>query len=62
MSTVTKIEINRQFTLNLGNYESARLGISMTIDIGPDDDPDVEYDKLLDKIDQKLQDEIEAFS
>ena len=62
MSRIKEIEINRQFVLNLGNYETARFGVSMTIEVAPEDDPDAEYDNLLDKIENRLQEDMDAFT
>jgi len=62
MSRIKEIEINRQFVLNLGNYETARFGVSMTIEVAPEDDPDTEYDNLLDKIENRLQEDMDAFT
>jgi hypothetical protein len=62
MSNIKEIEINRQFTINLGNYESARFGVSMTTSVEPDDDPDEVYAELLDTIEKRLEEELEMFS
>jgi hypothetical protein len=58
---ITDITIERMFTLNLGNYESAKFSAAMTAHLDPDDNPDDAYAVLSDTVMGKLQADIDAF-
>jgi len=62
MAKITEIEVNRQFVINLGNYESARFGASIKAFLDKDDDPSEQYDMLVAMIEEKIQCDIDVFS
>lgn len=57
---VIKVGVTRAFTLNLGNYESAKVGAWVEIEVEGDDDPEEAYqlasDFVHDKVSQDLSD------
>lgn len=59
---VTQITVERSYTINLGNYETARFGGSVTGEVTDDDDPDVAYNDLVGFLEGKLAEDMAAFS
>ena len=57
---IKTITVSRGVTINLGNYESARLDVSVAFELDETDEPDEVYQKASDFIDQKLDQDMEA--
>ncbi len=57
---IKTITVGRGLTINLGDYESARLDVSIGIDLDDGDDPDEVYQMASDFIDQKLEQDMDA--
>lgn len=51
---VNQISIRRGFTINLRNFESARLEVGMTAELGPEDDPIASIAVLTDMVKDEL--------
>jgi len=60
--TIKTITVERTYTINLGNFESAKFGATFTADINEDDDPLTAYEELADLVDGVIQNDIEAFN
>lgn len=60
MAQIREISVERFYTLNLGNYESARLGASATVHLTEDDDPDEAYERAVEFIEDKLAADMEV--
>ena len=59
---ITKIEISIGRTINLGNYESARIDICMGAVMENGDDIDETYHELRYEIERKLAAEVDAIT
>lgn len=59
--TITSITVERAYTINLGNFESAKVGGSFTADVKPGVDLDQAYQELSDSLENKLIEDMEAF-
>lgn len=60
MATFSEITVERAYTLNMGNYESVRIGASATAHLTADDDPDAVYETVTEFIEDKLGAEMEV--
>lgn len=60
MIRFTELTVERHYTLNMGNYESVRIGASATVHISEEADPDEAYEQAVEFIDDKLLAEMEA--
>lgn len=54
MAKITELTVERSYTLNLGNFESARLGASATVHLTEDDDPEEAYEQATEFIETKI--------
>ena len=61
MPKITEIEISRQYLVAIG-YENAKFGLTVKAQLLDDEDFDTVYADLSEQIDDKLSDEIAAFS
>lgn len=55
MAQVKEIRVNVGLTLNLGNYESARLDAGVTMDIKEGDDPKKVYEEAWKICEEEIQ-------
>jgi len=58
MATIKRISLHRDAKINLDNYESASVGITLTADLEPDEDPGNAYTELATKAKKALAMEI----
>lgn len=60
MTKITEITVERNYTLNMGNYESVRLGMSATAHLSDDDDPDTAYEEVTEYVETKMAAEMDV--
>lgn len=60
MADIKEITVERAYTLNLGNYESARLGMTATAHLSEGDDVDEVYNNVTEFVEDKLAAEMEV--
>ena len=56
---ITEISVSCSRTVNLGNYESAKVDVSLVAEVAPTDNPDEVFESLYNNARQKLIDKIE---
>ena len=59
---VKDISISKGMTINLGNYSSHRVEVSLTASFDKDDDIDGGMEKLTTMVNKKLAKEVKAFT
>lgn len=57
---VKEITVSRGETVNLGNFNSYRVDISISARIAPDDDPNDVYNQLMNWVESNLSNELES--
>jgi len=57
---IKEVWVSCGFTLNTGNYESARVDAGVSIPIGADDNSDEVFQEGWDKVQQELKVQVEA--
>jgi len=62
MVTITSITVERGFTINTGNFESAKFGASVTITVGEDEDPDAVYSEAVAFVEKQISADIDEFN
>ena len=60
MSKITELTIERFYTINLGNFESAKLGASATVQVSSGDDPNEVYEDTVAFLEEKLMGDMDA--
>ncbi len=58
---IKKVSASLGLTMNLGNYESARVDFSAEAEVDKEDNVDQTYDKLVDLLQRRLKAETEKF-
>lgn len=56
---IKELTINISNTKNLGNYESARIDVGQTIELGPDDNADEVFNEAYVDLKKKLAQKVE---
>ncbi len=56
MGHVTKIAITRGRTINMGNYESERVDVTMEVALGEGEDYQAPLDELANQVTEELND------
>lgn len=56
---IRTVSVERAYTLNLGNYESARLQAGITLDLDETDDPDQVYAFAVKFVDDRLSEDMD---
>ena len=51
------ISVEKAYTINLGNYENYKFGMTMTVDVDPDDDVDLVIRELYSALDYEADNE-----
>lgn len=57
---VTEVRVERAYTINLGNYESAKVGGSITISLNEGESQDDAYRLGAEFLDGKMGEELES--
>lgn len=57
---IKQITVTLGRTLNLGNYESARMDVGVTVDLDPDDNPSEVFEATYKTAKEKLNSKIET--
>ena len=60
MPKITEITVERNYTLNMGNYESVRLGMSATAHLSDDEDLDTAYEEVTEYVETKMAAEMDV--
>jgi len=55
-----QITVEKAYTINLGNFESAKLGASAVAELEDGDDPDEVYEEVAAFLEDRLSAEMEA--
>lgn len=58
MARITEVGMERTHTINVGNYESLKIGFSATVSIDEVDDVEEETERLREFIDTSIQKEL----
>ena len=61
MGRITQITVDRHILLQTGDFENAKFGASFVMVLDEDDDPDTEYEALVDQCMDKLQNDAVSF-
>lgn len=61
MAKIREVKVLMGRTINMGNYESTRVDVEMAIQLEESDHLDLEYEKLVARVRQKLEDEVAVF-
>jgi hypothetical protein len=59
---IDKIEVSLGRTINLGNYESARIDVRMSASLGDADDADECYQILYNEVDSRVAAEVDVLT
>lgn len=60
MPDITEITVERAYTLNMGNYESVRIGMSATAHLHEGENPDEAYEVVTEYVEDKLATEMDV--
>lgn len=62
MAEIKKVRYSQDRTINLGNYESVKVGYGMTAELDGDDDPEEVVARIKEQVGELIEDETKVWN